>query len=302
VYVSDRSGTPELWISDANGSNSRQLTSLGGPRLGAPRWAPDGEYIAFAAWQGGSADIYTVHGAGGAPAPVTADPAEDLWPSWSRDGRWIYFASNRSGDWQVWKKPTEGGNATQVTQNGGGAAMESHDGRLLYFTKGQGTAALWEMPLKQAARLGSRPEPQPDSASKPHPNTGPELQPDSGPEPQPGEERLLAENLFGTANFYVSREGVYFVARQEGSAASSLEPISPPRDQTPCPQEESRAGAASCGYVLQFLRFSTGKIERVTTIRQPTDFGLTVSADGRRLLYPQWDEFEADLILQELPE
>jgi hypothetical protein len=53
---------------------------------------------------------------------------------------------------------------------------------------------------------------------------------------------------------------------------------------------------------LQFLRFSTGKIERVTTIKQPTDFGLTVSADGRRLLYPQWDEFEADLILQELPE
>jgi hypothetical protein len=40
----------------------------------------------------------------------------------------------------------------------------------------------------------------------------------------------------------------------------------------------------------------------VTTIQQPADFGLTVSADGRRLLYPQWDEFEADLVLQELPE
>ncbi len=263
VYLSDRSGTPELWISDAKGANSRQLSAFGGPRLAGPRWAPDGENIVFAVWEEGSADIYAIHGAGGAPTPVTADPAEDLAPSWSRDGRWIYFASNRSGDWQVWKTPAgglgagpstqsgpatedaEGVQAQQVTQNGGSAAMESPDGRFLYFTKGQGVTSLWKMPVEG------------------------------------GEETLLAENLFGAANFYVTDQGVYFISRSEHEAGED---------------------SGSVAYSLEFLNLTTGKTNAVTAIEQPADLGLAMSPDGRQLLYAQWDQFEADLILQMLPE
>nr|MBA3255949.1 PD40 domain-containing protein [Pyrinomonadaceae bacterium] len=55
-------------------------------------------------------------------------------PSWSRDGRWIYFASTRTGDHQVWKVPAEGGEAVQVTKQGGFAAFESPDGKFVYYT------------------------------------------------------------------------------------------------------------------------------------------------------------------------
>lgn len=47
-------------------------------------------------------------------------------PSWSRDGHWLYFASNRSGDDQVWRVPATGGEAVQVTKQGGFAAPLSH--------------------------------------------------------------------------------------------------------------------------------------------------------------------------------
>ena len=56
---------------------------------------------------------------GGPPRRLTDDPAEDDNPRWSRDGRWIYFHSNRSGEDQIWKIPAEGGEAVQVTKQGG---------------------------------------------------------------------------------------------------------------------------------------------------------------------------------------
>ncbi len=41
VFSSGRSGTQELWTADSNGGEPAQLTSLGGPLAGSPRWSPD---------------------------------------------------------------------------------------------------------------------------------------------------------------------------------------------------------------------------------------------------------------------
>jgi Tol biopolymer transport system component len=74
------------------------------------------------------------------------DAAEDIVPSWSRDGRWIYFTSNQSGRLQVWKIPVSGGEAIQVTQQGGFDPVESEDGQWLYFTQDRGSASIWRLP------------------------------------------------------------------------------------------------------------------------------------------------------------
>jgi len=79
-------------------------------------------------------DIYVIRASGGKPARLTADPADDNVPSWSRDGNWVYFTSLRSGRRQVWKAPAGGGEAVPVTKNGGFAAMESVDGRSVFYT------------------------------------------------------------------------------------------------------------------------------------------------------------------------
>jgi hypothetical protein len=57
-------------------------------------------------------------------------------PSFSRDGRLIYFTSNRTGRLEVWRVAAKGGTEEQVTHAGGAGAVESFDGRTLYYMRG----------------------------------------------------------------------------------------------------------------------------------------------------------------------
>src|SRR3989454_3731342 len=147
VFASRRSGSFEIWLCESDGSNPRQLTSIGGPLAGTPRWSPDGRQIAFDSWIEGNADIYVISAEGGKPRRLTFDADEDITPSWSRDGRWIYFGCTRSGSMQIWKVPSEGGPALQVTRQGGFEGFESADGRFFYYAKGRAMPGIWRVPV-----------------------------------------------------------------------------------------------------------------------------------------------------------
>jgi serine/threonine protein kinase/Tol biopolymer transport system component len=135
VFASDRSGRPEIWIANADGTSPIQVASLDGQQVGSPCWSPDGETIAFDGYGVGNWDVYLVPVSGGKAKALTTTSANDSCPIYSRDGKWIYFASNRTGRFEIWKAPPQGGAATQVTKNGGRFAMESPDGTWLYFMK-----------------------------------------------------------------------------------------------------------------------------------------------------------------------
>src|SRR6516165_207073 len=132
VFMSNRSGSWEIWVCDSNGQSAVQLTSFGGPYVTNPTWSPDGERLAFDSDAAGQWDIFTISANGGKPQRMTTDPANDGNPSWSKDGRWIYFDSLRSGQQQVWKMPANGGEAIQLTRDGGFGPRESPDGKFLY--------------------------------------------------------------------------------------------------------------------------------------------------------------------------
>jgi len=146
--MSERSGQPEIWVCDSDGSNAAQLTSFAGPQVTTPRWSPDGGRIAFDSDAAGEYDIYVVGANGGKPQRMTTHPANDGNPSWSRDGRWIFFDSARTGEQQVFKIPANGGEAIQVTRDGGFAPLESPDGKFLYYTKALAATSLWRMPVE----------------------------------------------------------------------------------------------------------------------------------------------------------
>jgi Tol biopolymer transport system component len=145
TFTSGRTGSNEIWVCDADGQNPVPITSFGGPDVGSPRWSPNAEQIAFDSLAPGHRAIYVVGAQGGKPRRLNNDDFDNVRPSWSRDGQWIYFGSNRTGDWQLWKAPAAGGQAIQVTKQGGREGFESTDGRFVYYTKGFGLAGLWKI-------------------------------------------------------------------------------------------------------------------------------------------------------------
>lgn len=157
AFVSDRSGTPEIWVAQSDGSREMQLTTFAGAFTGSPRWSADGNWIAFDSMQSGSWNIYVVGSQGGAVRAVTRDASNNARPSWSRDGKWIYFSSNRTGRWEIWKTPVGGGTPVQITKQGGLEALESPDGRYLYYAKvGNalgGKRGIWQVPIDGGSEI-----------------------------------------------------------------------------------------------------------------------------------------------------
>ena len=153
--MSDRSGTMEIWISDRDGTNPRQLTSIG--NVGTPRWSRDSQSIVFDANHGRGSSIYTIALSGSPPRLITPDETHNVCPSYSRDGNWIYFASHRSGEFEVWKVPSAGGTATQLTHHGGHAPLDSADGKTIYYAKTfLANPEIWQIPVNGGpGRIGS---------------------------------------------------------------------------------------------------------------------------------------------------
>ena len=149
AFVSDRSGTHEVWIAKADGSASSRLTSLGGPTIRTIRWSPDGTRLCFVARQQGQSDLHLLSASGGAPSRLTTAPSEDLVPRWSRDGRWIYFSSNRTGTWEAWRTraAADSHRVQQVTTGGAVAAQESKTDSTLYYVRPD-TVGIWRIPLE----------------------------------------------------------------------------------------------------------------------------------------------------------
>jgi Tol biopolymer transport system component len=236
AFGSSRSGTYEVWVSDREGRNPVQLTYLNGIS-GSPRWSPDSRWIAFDGGQADDIDIYIISVDGGPPRRLTSGRCKNARPSWSKDGRWIYFGSNRSGDWQIWKQPAAGGAAVQVTKSGGEQALESADGKFVYWAK-RDITGIWRVPVE-------------------------------------GGEESQALDVSTLGLWALTDQGICFFDLKNPT-----------------------------GLALKFYSFGTGK---TTLLRQfPKDTridalstALTVSPDGRWILYPQFDQAGSDLMLVE---
>ena len=88
----------EIFVMNADGSNLRQVTKLGGANF-APFWHPDGQRIIFSSnWhnaRGRNFDLFLIHVDGSGLERVTFDAAFDGFPMFSPEGTELVFASNR---------------------------------------------------------------------------------------------------------------------------------------------------------------------------------------------------------------
>ena len=82
-----------------------------------PAFSPDGRYLAYAANERGSFDIWVRPVAGGEPLRLTSNPAHDWQPSWAPDGASILFRSERDGG-GIFRVPAFGGPEERLTSFG----------------------------------------------------------------------------------------------------------------------------------------------------------------------------------------
>jgi Tol biopolymer transport system component len=115
AFVSDRSGSMELWVADSENKNPQQLTHIGAPWLGGINWSPRGDQIAFDARPDGRSAIFLIDSNGGAPKVFDKSDYEERMPAWSRNGDAIYFNSNRDGTLAIWRKSLVDGSVQRVS-------------------------------------------------------------------------------------------------------------------------------------------------------------------------------------------
>jgi TolB protein len=118
VFVSDRSGSPMLFVMDRDGSNTRRIT-YDFPYCGSPSWSPKGDRIAFSVLDdGNNFSLFTVAADGSDPIRVASGGSNES-PVWSPDGRFIAFSSTRSGSAEIYVVRADGGNLRRLTWSGG---------------------------------------------------------------------------------------------------------------------------------------------------------------------------------------
>jgi TolB protein len=120
AFISGKSGNPQVYIMDADGSNVQLLVPYTvGTRSyrASPDWSPDGRAVAYEQ-QNGNFQIWMIDVRDRNPKQLTSD-GENEDPSWAPDGRHIVFSSTRSGDKQLWILDTESGRTRQLTHSRG---------------------------------------------------------------------------------------------------------------------------------------------------------------------------------------
>jgi uncharacterized protein YjdB len=116
AFSSNRSGTYDLFLMDADGGNPRRLTTDPGSE-GEATWTPDGSSIVYTVTPAaGQPQLYLLRPDGKPPRALTTDPGGNHSPSVSADGRTLAFVSTRDGNQEIYSMPVEGGAVRRLTR------------------------------------------------------------------------------------------------------------------------------------------------------------------------------------------
>ena len=149
AMILSKSGSPDLYVSDLNGANLKQLTSTKEAES-SPCWSPDSQTVCFSSRVGGAQGLFTVSASGGTMRRLrTVGAPNPTEPDWSPDGKWIVFTS-MARDFNICLVKAEGGDAVVLTA--GEDPTWAPNSRAVVFCKGPDHAkklSLLDVPTKQ---------------------------------------------------------------------------------------------------------------------------------------------------------
>ena len=132
VYASRTGENWDLWMSNQDGSDSKQLTADAFVDH-QPTVSADGRYVVFQSNRSGARNIWRIDADGSNPKQLTEGNSIDANPVVSPDGRFVVFMSLRSGTWTVWKVGIDGGAPVQLTDRSSEFPSISPDGKSISY-------------------------------------------------------------------------------------------------------------------------------------------------------------------------
>ena len=147
AFISDRTGSSEIWVMDWNGKNKKQLTKHNSLAL-APSWSPDGKHLVFTSYLRGTPAIYLLTPQEGYLKLLWDKGGVNSSASVSPNGRTVAFASSQDGNVDIYTIPIEGGEAQRLTTARGIDTQPSWapNGRQIAFTSARsGTPQIYLM-------------------------------------------------------------------------------------------------------------------------------------------------------------
>lgn len=119
AFSSNRNGSYDLFVMDADGRGARRITTDGGSE-GEAAWTPDGSRIVYTSTQpGAGAQLRSVQADGKDARLLTNSPGGSHSPDISPDGRTIAFVSARDGNQDIYLMDIAGGEPRRLSRTSG---------------------------------------------------------------------------------------------------------------------------------------------------------------------------------------
>jgi eukaryotic-like serine/threonine-protein kinase len=131
AYVSNEGGVADVWITDPDGQNRKQLTTNGATNF-SPVVSPDGRYILFVSVREGVKSVWRINVDGSNPVRLTSGLA-DAFPSVSPDSKWVLYSAIEGGKPTLWKVSIDGGTPVQLSDHIATSGVISPDGKSVAF-------------------------------------------------------------------------------------------------------------------------------------------------------------------------
>lgn len=133
LFISERTGTRELWLFERATGETRQLTSIAGDALRKARWSPDGRRVAVNVARDGWLQVVVVDVASGLQRQVTPAGGHHRLGHWSADGSSLFYSRERGAQWQIAKVGLDGTGAVDIPVPGCLSLHQDARGKLTYF-------------------------------------------------------------------------------------------------------------------------------------------------------------------------
>ena len=248
-----------------------------------PQFSPDGTKIVFGSARSGNYEIWVCDSEGRNPVQLTSFGADGVGsPRSSPDSRWIAFDSAKGGNGDIYVVSADGGQSRRLT-SGPSTNMRpswSRDGRWIYFGSDRsGDWQIWKQPAQGGAAI--------------------QVTKTKG-----GEEAFESADSKFVYYAKLDAPGVWRVAVAGGEETRVLDQGGQ--------NGWALTGQGICffdftgpaGTTLKFYNFVTGKVALLREFSKGSQVerastALTVSPDGRWILYTQLDQSSSDLMLVE---